>query len=184
MTDVLQFYAFSTHKDAGDGVGDVVANKSQYKKLNKIHNWRRMFSSFWSGDPFQFEGLHYLSYEHAYQAAKYKINGYEYAFEFCIESNSKLSKMVGKDVQKAGRKIELTPQEIEIWDANVKQIKQQIYTAKFTSFTRPGQALILTGNAMLINAGPRIKKIHCTRLESLRTLLNATIPTMPVVRSK
>ena len=99
MTDTLQFFAFSADKNAGKGTGDIVADENEYEELNKIRHWRRMFSSFWSEDPFIFEGKTYLSYEHAYQAAKYQINGYgNEANRFCLESGDKISRLVGKDV--------------------------------------------------------------------------------------
>lgn len=37
-------------------------------------------------------------------------------------------------------------------------IKNNIYKAKYTITSNPGKALLLTKNAMLINAGPRIHK--------------------------
>lgn len=180
--DILQFYAFSADKSPGKGTGDTVSDPKLYDELNSIKNWRRMFSSFWSDDPFVFcfdtETLTYQSYEHVYQAAKFKINGYdELAYKFCIESNDPISKMVGPQVQKAGRSIKLSKDEVKKWDDNVDEIKSRIYRAKFTLDSRPGKALIATKNAQLINAGPRIKRIHCTRLESLRSELLLQITT-------
>jgi predicted NAD-dependent protein-ADP-ribosyltransferase YbiA (DUF1768 family) len=167
MQDTLQFYAFSADKKAGKGSGDVVADETVYRELNEIKNWRRMFSSFWAEDPFTFERKTYLSYEHAYQTAKYKINGYEeIANNFCLESGHEISRLTGKEVQR--RIVKLNGKEIEKWDSNVGDIKNAIYRAKFTLNSNPGKALLATKNAILINAGPRIKKIHCTRLEILR----------------
>jgi len=182
VTDILQFYAFSADKSPGKGTGDSISDPKLYEELNEIKNWRRMFSSFWSEDPFMFnfdnKTLTYQSYEHVYQAAKFKINGYdELAYKFCVESNDPISKMVGPQVQKAGRLIKLTKEEVGKWDDNMNDIKTKIYRAKFTLDSRPGKALIATKNAQLINAGPRIKKIHCTRLESLRAELSLQITT-------
>ena len=169
MTDILQFYAFSANKKAGYGVGDNVVDLKVYEELNLIPNWRRMFSSFWAEDPFVFEGKTYLSFEHAYQSMKYRINGYiELANTFTLESNHSTSRLIGKEVQRAGRSRKLNEDEIEIWNVNMRDIKNKIYRAKFTKESNPGKALIATKNAQLINSGPRIKKIHCTRLEMLR----------------
>lgn len=81
--DILQFYAFSANHPAGDGVGDVVKNKSDYVNLNDITNWRRMFSSLWSEDPFYVPeytiggrccgNRSFTSYEHAYQYMKFAL---------------------------------------------------------------------------------------------------------------
>jgi predicted NAD-dependent protein-ADP-ribosyltransferase YbiA (DUF1768 family) len=170
--DTLQFYAFSKDVNAGEGAGDIVKCPTDYIELNKIKNWRRMFSSFWDGDPFVYNGKTYLSFEHAYQSSKYRINGNTlFADKFAIESKDPISKMVGKDVQKAGRMIKLKEDEIVKWDVISRTIKDEIYHVKYTNSTNPGKALVATGNARLINAGPRIKKIHCTRLEALREKL-------------
>jgi len=167
--DTLQFYAFSADKSAGNGKGDVVSDKSVYNNLNQIKNWRRMFSSLWAEDPFVFEGRTYLSFEHAYQSSKYRINGYdEMADKFTLESDDDISRKIGKEVQKAGRLVKLTKAELEKWEEVTRDVKQDIYRAKFTMNSNPGKALLATENAMLVNAGPRIKTIRCTRMEALR----------------
>ena len=172
--DILQFYAFSANKNPGQGIGDIINDPLIYENLKKYDNWRRMFSSFWDKDPFSFDDKMYLSFEHAYQQAKFRINGYiNEADEFSLDSNSELSKLSGKDVQKAGRRITLNSKEIKLWNESMPGIKQRIYEAKFTSNTRPGIVLLLTQDAALINAGPRIKRIRCTRLEKLRTKLRS-----------
>ncbi len=166
--DVLQFFAFSADKPAGNGAGDKVNDKSIYKELNNIKNWRKMFSSFWA-ESFEFNGCTYLSFEHAYQAAKFEINGYnKIAHSFTLESEHPTSVLKGKQVQKAGRQVTLNGDELEKWSANMRSTKKSIYRAKFTLDTTPGKALISTKNAQLINYGPRIRKIRCTRMETLR----------------
>lgn len=165
--DTLQFYAFSSDKNAGYGTGDIVKDASIYQELNKIKNWRQMFSSRWIGNPFKYNGFTYLSYEHAYQAAKYKINGYdEIAHKFCLESNNTLSLI--DEAHKHNKDIIFTKKEIKNWDENIDKIKDELYHAKFTHLSWPGRALMLTQNAILINAGPRIRKIECTRLMKIR----------------
>lgn len=168
MQDTLQFYAFSAHKNAGSGVGDIVEDPTLYENLNKIVNWRRMFSSLWSEDPFMYNGLTYLSYEHAYQACKYSVNGYpENLYQFCLESGSDMSKTM-----KINKKLHLlTPSEIENWENQLDAIKNELYSAKYTLNTRPGIALMNTLDAILINKGPRIRTIRCTRLEETRNKL-------------
>ena len=46
-----------------------------------------------------------------------------------------------------------------------------LFSSQYTLNTRPGKALILTRNAQLINAGPRIKRLRCVRLEKHREKL-------------
>ena len=133
LYDELHFYAFSANNNAGKYKKDIVNDPCKYDELNKINNWRQMFSSFWTNDPFVYEGNTYLSYEHAYQASKFKINGFdEFAYKFTLESEDEISRLKGKAVQKAGRNIILNAEQIKNWDANVGQIKQKIYAAKFT----------------------------------------------------
>ena len=172
--DVLQFYAFSADKPAGKGIGDLINDENEYSELNQIKNWRRMFSSFWSESPFMFEGNTYKSFEHAYQASKFLVNGHiDFGSKFSLESNDKISTLVGKEVQKAGRILKLNSEEIKKWDIERGEIKKRIYRAKFTLVSLPGKALMATNNSHLINNGPRIKRIRCLRLEELREeLLN------------
>ncbi len=170
--DILQFYAYSSDKNAGNGVGDKVKDKTIYTELNQIPEWRRMFSSKWTGNSFKYKDLTYFSFDHAYQSEKYRINGYhDLAYTFCMESNSSLSK--SEEAHKHNRIIKLNKVEIENWDNSRKKVKDELYRAKFTHTSWPGRALMLTKDAILINAGPRIQKFECTRLMEVRKeLLN------------
>ena len=160
--DALQFYAFSANKAAGKGIGDIVQDASKYTELNKIENWRRTFSSLWE-EAFLFEGYHYKSFEHCFQASKFNATGHsDIGFKFTMESNCQLN------AQKSKRIYKLSEPEIKLWDEKKSEIKEKIYRAKFFPGSVAHSALINTGDAMLINAGPRIKKIRCTRMEKLR----------------
>ena len=169
-TDILQFYAFSSDKPAGDGSGDCVLNKLSYVELNNIVNWRRMFSSLWMNDPFTFNNLKFQSYEHAYQYSKYDVTGYkDIAFLFSLNFYSELSK---NKITSNNKKIYmLNDVELKLWSDSLDIIKDNLYKAKYTLDTRPGLALINTHCSILINSGPRIKKIRCIRLENRRTVL-------------
>lgn len=171
--DILQFYAFSANKPAGKGVGDIVSDPSIYKELNKIENWRRMFSSLWE-EAFCFEGYNYQSFEHCLQACKFNITGHpDIAFKFTIESGCNLSPNKNRKI------IILTKDEINLWESHKPQIKEKIYLAKFHPKSMPYHALLNTRNAQLINSGPRIRKIRCIRLEQLREKLRTGNDTVP-----
>lgn len=174
-SDIIQFYAFSKDTMPGNGVGDIINDPPIYSNLKSYPNWRRMFSSFWSDDPFVYEGKTYLSYEHAYQASKFILNNLKFGYKFTIESGHDYSKLLGIDVQRAGRIKKLSTNQINVWNKAVQEIKTKIYRAKFTLTTNPGLVLLATQNAELVNAGPRIKKIRCTRMELLRQELRQTI---------
>lgn len=172
MVDILQFYAFSADKQAGKGVGDFISNPAIYTELNKISNWRRMFSSLWSKDPFKFDGLTFQSYEHAYQYLKFTECGFaEFGYSFSLESNSGFSCADGIEARKHRKDIRIPKEKLQLWEDQLDVLKDRLYTAKYSLETRPGRALTLTQNAELINSGPRIRKIRCTRLERFRKLL-------------
>lgn len=167
--DTLQFYAFSANKHAGKGVGDMVKDPSIYFELNKIENWRRSFSSLWE-EEFYFEGFRYKSYEHCFQACKFNLTGHPDAgFKFTVESGCNLN------AQKSRRLIQLSQEEIALWEEKKSEIKEKIYRAKFFPGSIAHRALVNTKNAILINSGPRIKKIRCTRMEKLREKLIADV---------
>lgn len=145
--DKLQFYIKSANKPAGKGVGKHVEKFKDYNELNKIENWRRMFSSLWSGEYFEYNNHHYKSYEHAFQSEKIRCNRYnDIAFNFTIESNTELGNGIGLDAFKARKILQLSEQEINNWHANVNSTKDELYKAKFMN-GKAKDALILTGNA-------------------------------------
>lgn len=163
--DILQFYAYSADKPAGKGVGDVVRNPEDYSDLNKIKHWRRMFSSLWE-EEFTYQGYTYLSFEHCLQACKFKLTGHDdIAYKFTVESNCNLNPT------KSRRIVMLSEKELELWYTKKSAIKEKIYLSKYNRDSTVYKALLLTKDAQLINSGPRIKKIRCTRLEKLRTSL-------------
>ena len=166
-TDTLQFYAFSADRPAGQGTGEHVQDPTKYNELNNIRHWRRMFSSLWANDPFIYKNRTFKSHEHTYQASKYFANNMINVFnEFSIESNTELSKM--NPVKLPKRYINLTAEQIRIFEQQKNELKDEIYKAKYTINSGPGKALIATKNANLINYGRRIKKIRNVRLERIR----------------
>ena len=160
--DKLQFFRRSANKPAGKGVGEYVNNSNDYIELNKIKDWRKIFCSLWSEESFEYEGYHYKSYEHAFQSEKFRCNGYDdIAFQFTIESNTKLGNSDGLNAFRARKKITLSDSEMDKWHQLVNDIKDKLYLAKFSKIEKAKNALILTGCAEIWNDGPRIKRIKC-----------------------
>ena len=165
----LQFYARSADMPAGSGVGDCVEDPSIYAKLNKIPNWRRMFSSLWDGENILYKGRTYKSFEHAFQAQKFIHAGYnKIAYSFCLESGTILSEGTGLDAFKARKKKLLSEEQMGSWHSIVSDIKMDLYRTKYGKGTIARKALLYTKTAELWNAGPRIRKVRCFSTELIR----------------
>jgi hypothetical protein len=173
MTDILRFYNNSKNAPAGSGVGDVVQQKEDYTELNRIPHWRRMFSSRYE-EQFNCWGVPFLSHDHALQYAKYKCNDIEcnqlneIAYLFSLASGSEMSQSV-KLIKK--KIILLNEEQLNRYESQLSNIKNDIYRAKYTRQSNPGKALLLTQNALLVNKGPRIRTIICERLMKQREYL-------------
>ncbi len=172
--DVLQFFSRSADKPAGKGVGDLVSNPSLYVKLNSIPHWRRTFSSLWVGAPFKVRGKTYRTHEHALQALKFESAGkHETAEMFSLESETKLAKGGGHDARKARKIVMLSLKELSQWEKARPAAKDEIYLQKYTQIELARRALLGTRNAQLYHCGPRMKRIRCIRLETIREKLQA-----------
>jgi len=173
--DRLQFFAFSADKPAGKGVGDLIKDPTIYKELDEIKNWRRVFSSLWTNidEPFEYQERKYISYEHAFQSAKFLCNGYEkIADKFSLNDlESSLARSAGLEASRNRKIIKLSQQELDLWESLRGKVKDELYLAKFTQVPSAKKALLGTNNAELWNKGPRIKEIRCIRLEKTRELL-------------
>jgi len=173
--DVLCFYASSAHRVAGKGPNECVSDVRDYVKLNEIPNWRRMFSSLYSGESLVWRGQTYRSHSHAFQAAKFHAAGHEQvATTFTVESGSMLGKYGnGLDAHKARKVVHLSAVELARWRSVEPQCKDEIYAAKYATVGCK-TALLATKHAQLWNRGPRIRTLRNTRLERIRALLAAT----------
>ncbi len=172
--DRIQFFAFSADKSAGRGVGDVIKTPNEYSELDNIKNWRRIFSSLWTHPqtPISYNGLKYISFEHAFQSAKFIETGYhKVAKEFSIESQSDLSKKSGLTAFRNRKKVILDKSELEKWRQNQSKIKDEITWAKYNQIEVAKRALLATKNAEIWNKGPRIREIRCFRTEKIRSKL-------------
>jgi len=168
MNDVLQFFSRSADKYPGCGVGEHVADPTKYKRLSKIKNWRRMFSDLWEED-FKFEGKTYRTQQHALQAAKFTSAGYnDIAFQFCVESGSKLALGCGLDAMRARKKVMLSEDEMAVWNEVRPTRKTAIYAAKYCGGNTASEALVATMDAILVSNGPRLHRIVCERLMQAR----------------
>jgi predicted NAD-dependent protein-ADP-ribosyltransferase YbiA (DUF1768 family) len=162
--DVFQFYSKSADKPPGLGVGEHVSDPLCYAELASIAHWRRMFSDLWEDD-IVINGLTYRTHHHAFQAGKFQAAGLaDIGYMFSKESGSTIGLGTGIDAFRARKKVILSPEQYQKWQEQKGQVKDAIYAAKFTRESHPGKALLATQNALIINKGPRIKRIECVRL--------------------
>ncbi len=172
MNDKLQFFYRSADKFPGKGTGENINNPHKYNKLSKIKNWRKVFSSLWDEQSFQYNNFTYRSFEHAFQSEKFRITGYlETANRFTLESNDKIGKDSGLNARKCRKLIILVPNELELWEKNRQRIKTELYKAKYSSGF-PKEVLLATNDAELYSSVPRGKRIRCIRLENIRNEIN------------
>jgi predicted NAD-dependent protein-ADP-ribosyltransferase YbiA (DUF1768 family) len=86
MTDKLCYYSKSKNVNAGRGANEFVNDPAIYSELNKIDNWRKKLSNFYT-EPFIYEGKRYNSVEHAFQSYKIALVSKEKAEYFTLDSN-------------------------------------------------------------------------------------------------
>lgn len=98
--DKFQFWTNSSDKEPGKGTGEYVHSVKEYRDLITIKDWRKMLSNFYYS-PFVLDGKTWATFEHFYQASKFRDlhnkDNFNYYETFSLESNSPWS----KDPQKA-----------------------------------------------------------------------------------
>jgi predicted NAD-dependent protein-ADP-ribosyltransferase YbiA (DUF1768 family) len=177
MKDKFVFYSKSPDKKPGDYKGsdwsEYVKDPKQYSDLEKINDWRKMFSNFYES-PFRLDDRQWNSVEHFFHAVKFRDltndkNNPNYKFYETFSLNSKkpwskdpvLSKMAGKagrvsavgkiyDKKIEGEKI---PKDVVLRSDFYKGIDKKAmklgFFAKFTQNEELKKALLSTKNAEL-----------------------------------
>ena len=167
--DLLIFHYRSRHMECGKAKYETVSNPEDYKELNKIENWRHVLSSLWIGK-FKYDDYTFNTLSHAMQYCKFKCtNHIEKAKKFTIESNTLTARGSGLLAHRQRKSLKLNEDELRIWKQNKKQLNYDITYAKFSQIEKAKNILKLTGNARLVNKGPRIATIYCTTIEKVRS---------------
>ena len=99
MTDKLCYYSKSKNVNAGRGANEFVNDPAIYSELNKIDNWRKKLSNFYT-EPFTYEGKRYNSVEHVFQSYKIALVSKEKAEYFTLDSNHPIGQGDGSVAQK------------------------------------------------------------------------------------
>lgn len=115
MEDRFIFYSKSANnkpgKNKGIGWSEYVKDENKYKKLERINDWRKMFSNFYIS-PFELDGRKWNSVEHFFHSIKFRDlgnnkenNNYKFYKTFSLDSNSpwSISPELSKQAGKAGR---------------------------------------------------------------------------------
>ena len=92
----LMFYSKSSDKNAGDGNGDLIdmADIQLFTELSCTPNWRKKLDDSWVDleHPFSINNKQYASVVHYYHGSKYKNGFPDFANQFSMNSDSKISK--------------------------------------------------------------------------------------------
>lgn len=169
--DVLVFCHQSVDAAPGFGNGENVCNFEKYEALGKIPNWRRILSSL-HVCRFFYRGKTYRSIEHALQAAKIAIADPEMAELFTIESRSKLGLGTGEDARDAKRMVELTVEQMNVWNNKRYQEMVDITIAKVHQCCVARRVLMLTMDAQLWHYQRGIPLTQFIHLEEIRDTLH------------
>lgn len=170
-TDTLYFYSQSADKAPGKGANESVANPAAYRKLAQRPGWRRVLSNF-HVCPFLFEGAHYRTVEHAFQAAKIRLADPQAARAFTVESGTELGvRGDGLDARKQRKMVRLDPRQLAAWNAMSARVMARAQAAKFAQCEGAREVLLDTQQAQLWHVMPRAKPVRFADLERVRDRL-------------
>ncbi len=170
MPDKLVFYSGSAHVYPGMGTREHVADPATYNELSKIYDWRRVLSNFYHC-PFIYDGRTYNTVEHAFQAAKIKLADPHKAEWFSIESRHKIGNGDGLVARRHRKLVILNKEQISAWNIIKRRVMYHILHQKFADCASCRPVLLATGNAELWHAGPHIKPVRTTDLETIRDVI-------------
>jgi len=181
-TDILLFYSKSKDLPAGTHVPgrlyqEHTDDPEHYLQLNAIPNWRRVLSNFHVFD-FTIEVapdtvLTFRTIEHGFHYFKIKIADPSRAFEFALESGSKLSKGDGLDARRARKIVVLSEQDLKTWEQQRDHVLEMLATCRYTQDPLSKQVLLATQDAQLWHIVSRSTPVRFEFLERLRDKLRA-----------
>jgi ribA/ribD-fused uncharacterized protein len=159
---------FYFNKSVGKGINEHVFNYNMYDELNKIHDWRRILSNFYSHE-FIYDDKIYNSVEHAFQSKKIELVDKDKAYWFCKDSGHVIGTSKDASIARENRKIiVLTSKELNKWNDMKDKIMYDILLAKFTQIPIAKQVLLLTHDAILLHGTRMIPISRQYNLEKIR----------------
>ena len=193
MTDILFFYSKSkdlpvgsqergnasqlTRGQKGRKYQENVTRHNDYIELNAIPDWRKILSNFYVFD-FTIEVdpdtiLIFRTIEHGFHYFKIRIANPEQAFEFALESGSKLSKGEGLDARRARKLVVLNTQQLQEWDSIKDSVLYSLSKCRYSQDPLSKQVLLATRDAQLWHIVSRSAPVHFTHLERVREELRS-----------
>lgn len=148
-----------------------MANQAAYARLAARPGWRQVLSNF-HVCPFAFQGRTYRTVEHAFQAAKIRLESPQAAELFSVESRSNLgARGDGLAARKERKMVRLSPAKLAAWDSFSQEVMAQIARAKYAQCPEARAVLLDTMDAQLWHAAPRMAPVRFRHLEDIRRLL-------------
>jgi predicted NAD-dependent protein-ADP-ribosyltransferase YbiA (DUF1768 family) len=167
MTDKLCYYSKSKNVDAGKGSNEFVNDPAIYSELNKIDNWRKKLSNFYT-EPFTYEGKRYNSVEHAFQSYKIALVSKEKAEYFTLDSNHPIGQGDGSVAQKNRKLVVLDNEKLKTWDGIKHDLVKNISLQRILQSDIYKNILLMTGKAELWHVVVRKGIVRNKYLEELR----------------
>lgn len=167
MTDKLCYYSKSKNVNAGRGANEFVNDPAIYSELNKIDNWRKKLSNFYT-EPFTYEGKRYNSVEHAFQSYKIALVSKEKAEYFTLDSNHPIGQGDGSVAQKNRKLVVLDNEQLKTWDGIKHDLMKNISLQRILQSDIYKNILLMTGKAELWHVVVRKGIVRNKYLEELR----------------
>ena len=168
MADKLYFYSRSRDVFPGCGPNEQVSNSSNYEKLSRIPDWRKVLSNFHS-DPFVWNGKKWKTIEHAFQATKIALVDEEKAKYFELDSGFAIGMEDGCVAQKNRKMVLLDDTTLKQWSAISQDTMDEIAIAKYSQSKIGQSVLFATRDAELWHLVPRCAPIRFHHLEKIRS---------------
>jgi len=165
--DKFCYYSKSRNAPVGKGQNEFVRNSSLYTELDKIENWRRILSNFYT-EPFLYKGKNYKSVEHVFQSYKIALVSPEKADYFTMDSQHPIGQGDGAIAQKNRKLVVLNDAQLKHWDTIKHDLMTDITYQRILQSTTYKKVLLLTRDAELWHVMVRKGIVRNKYLEELR----------------
>ncbi len=181
---VFQYYSKSKDSKPGKGSGEKISleNEKRFYELNKIEQWRRVLSNFYTTkNPMIIDGKKWASVEHFYHSNKFKKNNPDFYNQFSLDSESELSKdpLMAKGAGgKTGKykNILVRPKSVKIDEDffSGKTNEKVMYSAQLSKYKNDelaNKVLMETKNAKLVHYVRGDEPVVCYTTMAIRDFL-------------
>eukprot|EP00466_Bigelowiella_natans_P004584 jgi/Bigna1/79980/fgenesh1_pg.66_\ len=183
--DVLRFYSKSSDKPPGGGAGEKTKQPAEarlYNALSQIKDWRKVLSNFHSeefafempvpsgngGDSSSEEKWKFQTAEHAFQASKFFVAGFQDCARRFVEGAKGYVGPSGLHARKGRKLIVLSKLQLRRWHEIRFEVMESIWAAKFSQCALARRTLLATNYAELWHIVQRGRPQRWAGLERLR----------------